>query len=263
MQAEPNLSILDNKIQYDLNLPLYYQIMSMIKRGITTGILKPGDLLPTEEQFCKRFDVSRTTIRQAFAALVKEGSIVRVQGKGTFISEQPKLDRKMDTVYSFTHEMESMGLKASSKIIRFEEVLPVEDLRQMFSLEPNEYIYHIVRVRLAADQPLLLETTYLPVKIIKHLDGAALENKSLYDLLNNLGIVPYRAEEKYESVLIVGEESRLLQCKNNTTGFFIERTAWLENGRIFEFTQSIMRGDRSKIVIHLHEDACTVNRSVE
>jgi GntR family transcriptional regulator len=263
MQAEPNLSILDNKIQYDLNLPLYYQIMSMIKRGIANGSLQPGDLLPTEEQFCKRFDVSRTTIRQAFAALVKEGSIVRVQGKGTFIAQQQKLDRKMDNIYSFTHEMQSIGLRASSKIIKCEKILPEEDIRQLFAMNPNEYVYQIVRVRLAADQPLLLETTFLPVSIIKYLDGKILESTSLYDLLNEQGIEPFRAQETYESMLIVGEESRLLQCKNNTTGFFIERIAWLKSGQIFEFTQSIMRGDRSKIVINLQQNNCTFNRSVE
>ncbi len=263
MQAEPNLSILDNKIQYDLNLPLYSQIMSMIKRGISNGVLRPGDLLPTEEQFCKRFDVSRTTIRQAFSALVKEGSIVRVQGKGTFIAEQPKLDRKMNNVYSFTHEMESMGLKPTSKIIKFETILPAEDLRHLFAIDPNDLVYHIVRLRLAADQPLLLETTFLPVSIVKYLDSRILESTSLYDYLKTMEIEPYRAEETYESVMIVGEESHLLQCKNNTTGFFVERTAWLENGKIFEFTQSIMRGDRSKIVVNLQKNACTVNRSVE
>ena len=90
MQAEPNLSILSNTLQYDLNMPLYYQIMSMIKRGVFNGTLKPDDLLPTEEQFCKRFDVSRTTVRQAFAALVKEGVVVRVQGKGTFVAGPAK-----------------------------------------------------------------------------------------------------------------------------------------------------------------------------
>lgn len=263
MQAEPNLTILDNNIQYDLNLPLYYQIMSMIKRGITNGMLKPGDLLPTEEQFCKRFDVSRTTIRQAFAALVKEGSIVRVQGKGTFIAQQQKLDRKMDSIYSFTHEMESMGLKASSKIIKCEKVDPEEDISLLFAMEPGEQVYYIVRVRLAANQPLLLETTYLPVSFISDLTGKLLENTSLYDLLKEKDIEPFRAEETYESMLITGDEARMLQCKNHTTGFSIERIAWLKSGQIFEFTQSIMRGDRSKIVINLQQNNCTVNRSIE
>lgn len=263
MQAEPNLIILDNNIQYDLNLPLYYQIMSMIKRGIANNTLKPGDLLPTEEAFCKRFDVSRTTIRQAFAALVKEGSIVRVQGKGTFIAQQQKLDRKMDSIYSFTHEMESMGLKASSKIIKCDIVTPEEDISQLFALEAGEEVYHIVRVRLAANQPLLLETTYLPVSFISGLTGKILENTSMYDLLKEKGFEPFRAEETYESMLIVGDEARMLQCKNHTTGFFIERIAWLQSGQIFEFTQSIMRGDRSKIVINLQQNNCTVNKSIE
>lgn len=263
MQAEPNLSILDNKIQYDLNLPLYYQIMSMIKRGVAIGTLKPGDLLPTEEQFCKRFDVSRTTIRQAFTALVKEGFIVRVQGKGTFISQQQKLDRKMDNIYSFTHQMKNLGLKASSKIIKLEKILPEEDLRRLFALNPNEYVYKIVRLRLASGQPILLETTFLPASLVKDLGEKIKENTSLYDLLYENGLELFEARETYESVLIVGEESRLLQCKNNTTGFFIERTARLKNDQIYEFTQSIMRGDRSKIVINLHQDSCTVNHSVE
>ena len=263
MQAEPNLSILSNKLKYDLNMPLYYQIMSMIKRGIFNGTLKPGDLLPTEEQFCRQFDVSRTTVRQAFAALVKEGVVVRIQGKGTFVASQQKLDRKMDRIYSFTNEMESMGLRASSKVVKCDLISPDEDLMQLFAQNASDPIYQIVRVRLAAGQPLLIETTYLPAGIIGDLTDKIQDDTSLYHLLNERGIEPFRAEETYESVLISGEEARLLQCGENTTGFLIERIAWLENGEIYEFTQSVMRGDRSKIVVHLQQNSCMVNRSIE
>jgi len=263
MQAEPNLSIFQNSLKYELNLPLYYQIKSMINRGIANGSLKPGDLLPAEEQFCRQFDLSRTTIRQAFAALVKEGAVVRVKGKGTFISQNLKLDRNVDKLYNFTSEIEKLGMKASSVVIKFEKLIPPDDLQQIFKAAPDEMFNRIVRLRLASGQPLLLETTYIPTKYLKGLDSTILEKASLYRLLEQEGIDPYTATETYESVLITGEEKKLLKCKSNTTGFFLERIGRLRDGQIFELTQAIIRGDRSKIILNLHQDSCSINHQIE
>ncbi|MCD7852476.1 MAG: GntR family transcriptional regulator, partial [Oscillospiraceae bacterium] len=101
--------VLMNTLSMDSDIPLYSQLVSIVKRNISAGTLSPGDLLPSESELCKTFGISRSTVRQAIGALESEGLVVRKQGRGTFVAE-PKGRRRTENVYSFTSEISSMGL---------------------------------------------------------------------------------------------------------------------------------------------------------
>ena len=73
--------VLMNKLSMDSDIPLYSQLVSIIKRNISAGTLTPGALLPSEAELCRTFDVSRSTVRQAIGALESEGLVVRNAGR--------------------------------------------------------------------------------------------------------------------------------------------------------------------------------------
>lgn len=75
---------------------LYRQIYQTLKADIQSGRYAPGSQLPTESELVARFGVSRVTVRQALDLLQREGLIVRIPAKGTFVqsvqvSTAPKL----------------------------------------------------------------------------------------------------------------------------------------------------------------------------
>lgn len=254
--------ILGGEIQLGSKLSLTYQLMMIIKRNIVSNNLKPGSQLPTEEEFCNAYNISRSTVRNALSELEEEGLIDRVRGKGTFISTS-KLRRKMEQVYSFTHEMMALGLAPSSKILEFEKI-ESGDMSRIFRISPHDLLYHIMRVRMANGEPLLLETTYVPIKYYGGLTREKLENNSLYDLLHDHGgVEPFNAEETYESIVLEKNVCDLLGCPDRTPGFFIERTTKRSGGDVYELTQSFMRGDRSKIVLTLQQGSYSFNRNIE
>lgn len=74
-------------IDKSVPIPLYYQLKQMIKRDIEKGKYKPGDRLPTEQELCERFDISRQPVRHALTELVYEGILYRKPGRGTFVSD--------------------------------------------------------------------------------------------------------------------------------------------------------------------------------
>ena len=108
--------VLMSKLSLETDIPLYYQLVNIIKRNITAGTLKPGDVLPSESEMCKSFDISRSTVRQAVSMLEDEGLVVRKQGRGTYVA-QPKVHRKTQNLYSFTSEISSLGQKPSSRLV--------------------------------------------------------------------------------------------------------------------------------------------------
>ena len=64
--------VLMNRLSMDSDIPLYSQLVSIIKRNISAGTLCPGALLPSESELCRAFDVSRSTVRQAIGELESE-----------------------------------------------------------------------------------------------------------------------------------------------------------------------------------------------
>ncbi|MEC0128423.1 GntR family transcriptional regulator [Paenibacillus pabuli] len=67
-------------------LALYKQIREDIIQKIKSGQLRPTDRIPSEQELMDEFRVSKITVRNALTLLADEGLIIRVQGKGSFVS---------------------------------------------------------------------------------------------------------------------------------------------------------------------------------
>ena len=68
--------------------PIYEQISSQIKEQIMKGILKPGEPLPSMRKLAKNLHVSVITTQRAYDDLQRDGFLVTVPAKGTFVSTQ-------------------------------------------------------------------------------------------------------------------------------------------------------------------------------
>jgi len=69
-------------------MPIYTEIMDKLVTGIRDGKYRPNTVLPSEKEICKRFNVSRTSVRNALKAMQVKGYIDRRQGSGSFVLEQ-------------------------------------------------------------------------------------------------------------------------------------------------------------------------------
>nr|WP_152752501.1 GntR family transcriptional regulator [Clostridium estertheticum] len=72
------------------NDPIYLQIIDQIKGLIFSGEIKEGDALPSMRNLAKDLQVSVITTKRAYEELEKEGFIVSLTGKGSFVSGQNK-----------------------------------------------------------------------------------------------------------------------------------------------------------------------------
>ena len=260
MEVNP---ILGANLSQESNTPLYFQLETLIKRCISSGLVKAGDLLPSEAELCRSFGISRSTVRQAIGELEEEGLVIRRQGKGTFIAE-PKLHRRSENIYSFTSEATRMGLHPSSTLVDFAVIQPTEDLRRMLELQSGDIpVYRFTRIRRVDGVPLMLETSYYPTYVYPNLTPELLQSHSFYSLLFERGIVPASAVDTYEAVRLEAEEAALLETRSGSAGFSHQRITRSETGEVFELTQSVMRGDRTKLEIVMHRDGVSFSRSFD
>ena len=74
------------KINKNSPVPMYQQILNEISAHIASGDWAAGTQIPTEAELETQLQVSRVTIRQALSAAAEEGLVIRLPGKGTFVS---------------------------------------------------------------------------------------------------------------------------------------------------------------------------------
>lgn len=74
------------------NMPLYKQIIADLLAQILSGELRPGDRVPSEHELSQSYCVSSITSKNALAELADKGYIVRIKGKGSFVSSIEALE---------------------------------------------------------------------------------------------------------------------------------------------------------------------------
>lgn len=243
----------------DSSTPLYLQLIAYIKIQIQAGVLKPGDKIIAENDLCDILGVSRTTVRQCMNRLVEEGLLVRHRGKGSFIADQ-KLKRPISYLYGFTENMLSLGAVPSSRLLSSEvEELNDNALLAALQMPPEQRkVFHLRRLRLADNEPLLVENTYIPYYLCPGIELYDFTAVSLYHTMaERYSLNLYHATETIEAVLINKTFAELLGCTPKSPGYRIARISHLDSGYIYEYTSSITRADKCIFQLDLYKSTST------
>lgn len=231
-------------------LPLYYQLEEQIKKSIESEELRPGDALPSERELSESYQISRMTVRQAITNLVNKGYLFREKGKGTFVTSQ-KFEQNLQGLTSFTEDMKARNLIPGSKLLHFEIYPADEDIKAKLSLEDDELIYKIKRLRLANDEPIAVETSYLPVKLVPGLTPEILASSIYTYIEKDLQLTIGHASQTVEAAIVDAEDQQHLNINKGVPVLLIQRETFLENGTPLELVRSSYRADRYKFKIDI------------
>lgn len=262
-----NIEYFKNTFQFSNkgNVPLYIQLASYLRIQIQTGVLQPGDLMITENNLCNILNISRTTVRQSMDKLVEEGLLVRYRGKGTFISNT-KIKRSMNHLYNFTEDMKMIGAKPSSKVITAKILNITPDYIADILKLPTETtpVFYLERLRLANQEPILWERTYIPYFLCNKIETINFNKNSLYQTLSETyELKMYHAEETLDAFILSKLETSMLECTGKMAGYKISRISYLDSGTIFEYTTSVTRADKCSYEFSLYKNSHSRNETVE
>lgn len=240
-----------SKINHDSPVPLYFQLKEIITDGINNGEWGIGDLIPSENQLCKTYSVSRNTAQRALDELVHEGILTRRQGVGTFVTA-PRIEQALSEFYSFTDAVIAHGHKHSVKVLSVSIEKASAKQAKALNLEIGEPIVMLTRLRYVNDVPFILETSFIPEKMAPGLESYDFESVSLYKTLtNSYRIYVTKAREFFEPVLINKMESQLLKVDEGTPAILLERVAYSSNDEVVEFCRSIIPGGKCRFFTEL------------
>jgi GntR family transcriptional regulator len=80
-------------IDFRSGIPIYTQIVEQVKQQLVSGLLKPGDQLPTVRALALELRVNFNTVARAYRLLDEANIISTQQGRGTYILEVPPPER--------------------------------------------------------------------------------------------------------------------------------------------------------------------------
>lgn len=217
---------------------------------------EPGSPAPSERELVQRFGVARMTVRQALDALVTEGLLERVPGRGTFVA-RAKIDVQL-RLSSYTEEMARRGMSASSQTLlaRMESAGP--GVARALEISEGDRVVHWQRIRFADGAPMCLEDAYMADSIVPEFLDAPLPD-SLYAEFKRRDILPNWGEDSVDADLAKPEEAEMLGIEPGSPVLRIARRAFAGNIAV-EVSRSTFRADRYTLWVPVSRPNTPVRR---
>ncbi|MFD1705691.1 GntR family transcriptional regulator [Siminovitchia sediminis] len=234
------------KIDSTHPIPLHIQLKKLIEQQITTGVYP--DQLPSERQFMEKYNVSRSTVREAINLLVREGILEKRHGKGTFVSVKPIQDW-LGHLSSTTEVIQKMGKKPGARLVTHYKTIPDPYVQELTGFKEA---YFIKRIRYADDIAIGVERHYYPLEIGEKLVKYDLDNATLYDLVQNeLGIQFAEADQLISCGPLLEEDKQYLDIPSNVGVMTARRIIKDAEGKIIELESAFYRSDMYTFTINL------------
>ena len=248
--------------------PRYAELAEEIRNGITNRHWLPGDVLPSETEFCKIFGVSRGTVVRAVDELQQEGLIHRRQGVGTFVT-RPSLHRKPGFLQSFSETVRRQGMTPTHKLIEHRAL--TKDEAAQYGC--NEAATLLKRIRFVDSVAWAIHTAIVPDRIVvqtpeissdttsaetastytkpKHQPNVGDPEFSLYETLERANVKVDQAYEAINTRLATTEETVLLDTTEPCAVMLVHRRSVDSRGTLIELSEAVYLGECYTYDAHL------------
>jgi len=192
--------LIEKTVNRDSQQKLYVQMYSIVKDKIESREWLAGSQIPTEDELCRSYDVSKATVRMAIAELVRNGYLRKQQGKGTFVCQAlPDLGITMKT--KLTEDMFGEGVISRKEVLVKGVKVPPDDVRNYLRSEGD--IYYLLCKRVVQGEPAYLEESFIPMDVVPDIEEVDLCQMPFYEMMQQ------RAAQKIQKVVQMIEISEM------------------------------------------------------
>jgi GntR family transcriptional regulator len=231
-------------------LPLYRQLRDAIQGLLSSGAWVDSSPIPSEREMTEGLRVSRATVRQAIQELELEGWLVRQQGRGTFPAAH-RIEQPLERITGFSENMKMVGLEAQSKLIsaKLEPAVPL--VAKALRLAAGAPVAVITRLRLANQEPLMLERAHLNYALVPNILEQNLKG-SLYEILTKTYRLEFAlGEETVEAIIANSRLAKSLEIKTGEPVLYTQRTVFTADRTALEYTERFGRADKCSFKVAL------------
>lgn len=226
-------------------LPLWAQVRADLLRRLDAGAFDAE--FPSEMALVAEYGVSRQTVRAALRELRADGVVLAERGRRPRLAEPAEITQPLGTVYSLFASAESAGLRQTS-IVRRQDLTADGVVADQLGLEASTPLFRLERLRLAGDEPLALDTAWLPADLAATLLDADFAHTGLYsELAARTGLRVNGGQEHIRGVVPTPAERSLLAIPATTGALLISRLG-CAGARPVEWRRTLIRGDRFSLL---------------
>ncbi|MFJ2757844.1 GntR family transcriptional regulator [Nocardioides sp. NPDC087217] len=206
----------------------------------------PGASAPSERELVQKFSVARATVRQALDALVADGLLVRIPGRGTFVARPP---RAASPVLGFSEEMARRGMQASSETLLLGREKAGPTIARALNIKEGAAVVHWRRLRRGDGVPICIEDVYLDEAIVPGMLERTAPT-SLYAELASRHMRPSWVDDTFRADVANIEEATLLGLSVGVPVLRRQRKS-VAGDRYVEVCRSVYRADRYALHLQL------------
>jgi len=228
-------------------IPQYRKLYEVLRKHILDGVYREGDLLPSENELCQLYGMTRPTVRQSLSTLANDGYIRKHQGKGSIVHNLPK-EIGILSVSGTTSAAGNRDLK--TKIIVKPVLIswPDEFMFPLSDLEKESGCIYMERVRLLEDSPIFYDISYIANINLPRITARQFENRSLFQILRDHYRVEIKAgDQRIKAIPADTKISRFLRIKKNQPVLHLERRMETNNPGLFLYSSIFCNTEKYSI----------------
>jgi len=187
---------------------LYESCADVLKHEIATGVLQPGQRLPSERALGAALGFSRLTVRRALQALAEGGKLERDARRGWQVRSEP-VSEAPNTLMGFTQMARQRGLTATSRVLSLHYREATIDEAESLRVGAGAPMLELVRLRLLDDRPTAIECLRMPTSRARWPPNFDFTG-SIYGALESQGVIPTRADAYVEVIAATDGDALLL-----------------------------------------------------
>ncbi|MDM0066753.1 GntR family transcriptional regulator [Variovorax sp. J31P207] len=161
---------------------LHKQLFVVLQQQILRGVMADGDRLPTQEELCQQYGVSRITVRRALADLQGAGLVRNEQGLGSFVTSTAAALKPPPTL-GFVETLRQVVEETKVRVLELEMVRCPSHIAAALQIEPDSLAVHVVRTRSRKNVPLMFLEAWLPARFESVVTREALAKRPLFNLI--------------------------------------------------------------------------------
>jgi GntR family transcriptional regulator len=235
------------------NVPLYSQLKHIIIRKIESGDYPEASKIPSEQELCELYDISRPTVRQAISELTNNGILYKEKGKGTFVAKS-KSKVNIKDYSGFTDSILDSSNPGqlniqSIRVIKHDEVSELESIFDNQSYSKSIDLAEIKYLSGDNDSILSYNVSYIPMSLFPEIIEDVKGRKPSYDIFKGkYPLLPVKTKSSLEIIYTDQSDAQYLQVQTGHPLLKVENLLYSKNGLLVELVIAKYRADKCLLV---------------
>ncbi|MEW2378066.1 GntR family transcriptional regulator [Micromonospora sp. NPDC047812] len=232
----------------DAPVPLHAQVSEQIRARILSAEWPPHYRLRSEPELATELGISRGTLRRALSTLIRDGLLVQVRGRGTFVTStaiEPSIAQKLTTL---SEDFARQGVSMTTHVVTHQVMAAPSPVAALLDLRPGQSVLRLERLRATSTGPVAWLVNYVRVDLAPGLDLVDLADRSLFGLLENeYGLKISTGRRTFSATAATGRIAAALEVPEQFPLLYLEQITYLDDGRPIEYSDVWIHSERMRV----------------